>query len=80
MSIKGLTQRQFLVAHLRGTGKEITCAQAAAQYGIQNLRARICELRNDFGLNVTTRKNYRGAAAYKMSARDLAGSRAQIEV
>jgi hypothetical protein len=78
--VKGLTQRQFLVEYLRGTGREITCAQARAQYGIKNLRARICELRNEFGLNVKSRKNYRGAAAYKMSARDLAGSRADVAV
>jgi hypothetical protein len=39
------TQNEFLVSYLRGTGKTITEAQASATYGIQNLRARMSELR-----------------------------------
>ena len=74
-----VTQNQFLQSHLRGTGVELTAAQARATYGIQNLRARICELRAA-GLNVYTRKNYRGCAAYRMVARDAWGSRALAAV
>jgi hypothetical protein len=79
MAIKGLTQKQFLELHLRGTSKEITVAQARAQYGIQNLRARICEMRQD-GLNVQSRKNYRNAGAFSMRSRDLTGSRATMYI
>jgi hypothetical protein len=75
--IKGLTQNQFLEQHLRGTGKEITVAQARSQYGIKNLRARISEMRAA-GLNVQSRKNYRYAAAYRLPVRDLTGSRAGV--
>lgn len=78
MTKSTLTQVQFLEQHLRGTGKEISVAQARAQYGIKNLRARISELRNTHGLNVLSRKNYRGAAAYRMTARDQFGSRAAV--
>jgi hypothetical protein len=74
------TQNEFLVSYLRGTGRELTVAQAKARFSIGNLRARVSELRNDFGLRVLTRKNYRGAAAYRISARDQFGSRAQIEI
>ncbi len=74
-----VTQNQFLQSHLRGTGIELTAAQARATYGIKNLRARVCELRAA-GLNVYTRKNYRNAAAYRMVARDVNGSRAMLEV
>jgi hypothetical protein len=76
MAIKGLTQNQFLEQHLRGTGRELTVAQAR-QIGIKNLRARVCELR-EAGLNVQSRKNYRGAGAFSMTARDLSGSRAKV--
>jgi hypothetical protein len=54
-------------------------AQAKARFSIGNLRARVCELRKA-GLKVLSRKNYRGAAAFKISARDVFGSRAQIEI
>lgn len=79
MAIKGLTQKQFLEKHLRGTSKELTVAQARAQYGIKNLRARICEMRAD-GLNVQSRKNYRGAGAFSVTSRDLEGSRAKYYI
>jgi hypothetical protein len=74
-----MTQNEFLVTHLRGTGKELTVAQAKTQYGIKNLRARVCELRKA-GLKVLSRKNYRGAASFKISARDVFGSRANVEL
>ena len=70
-------QNQLLQDLLRGTGRELTCAQARAAYGIKNLRARVCELRAA-GLNVYSRKNYRGAAAYRIVSRDMNGSRAKM--
>lgn len=73
-----MTQKELLINLMRGTGKELTVRQARSQYGIKNLRARISELRNDHGLNVNSRKNYRGAAAYTMTARDQNGSRAAV--
>ena len=78
--VNNQTQNEFLVEYLRGTGREMTVAQARSQFGIGNLRARVSELRNTYGLNVRSRKNYRGAAAYKISARDLTGSRATVEI
>ncbi len=74
-----VTQNQFLQGHLRGTGIELTAAQAKATYGIKNLRARVSELRAA-GLNVYSRKNYRGAAAYRMVSRDMHGSRAMLDL
>lgn len=77
VSNHNLTQNQFLVTHLRGTQKELTVAQARALYGIGNLRARVCELRKA-GLMVKSRKNYRNAAAYTITARLQNGSRAKV--
>jgi hypothetical protein len=76
---QSLTQNQFLVTHLRGTQRELTVAQARALYNIQNLRARVCELRKA-GLMVRSRKNYRNAAAYTISSRLQNGSRAQVSI
>ena len=72
-------QKHFLVSHLRGTGVELTSAQAEATYGIKNLRARMTELRQA-GLRVNTRVNYAGRTAYSISARDITGSRAAVEL
>lgn len=74
-----VTQNEFLVSHLRGTGVELSAAQAEATYGIKNLRARIAELRA-VGLKVNSRVNYRGAASYSISARLQNGSRAKVAV
>ena len=74
-----VTQNEFLASHLRGTGNDITAAQAQATYGIQNIRARMTELRQA-GLVVRTRKNYAGYTAYAISARDISGSRANVEL
>jgi phosphoribosylformylglycinamidine (FGAM) synthase-like amidotransferase family enzyme len=70
-------QTSFLEKHLRGTGRTISVAQAQANYGIEKLTARISELRAA-GLNVKTITNTSGNTAYKISARDLNGSRAKI--
>lgn len=63
-----LPQKEFLVDYLRGTGRELTSAQAASLYGIQNLRARMSEIRKD-GYRVRTRKNTVGTTNYAISRR-----------
>lgn len=70
-------QVSFLEKHLRGTGRTISVAQAEANYGIMKLTARISEMRAA-GLNVKTITNTSGNTAYRMSARDLTGSRARM--
>lgn len=70
-------QKVFLEDHLRGTGRTMTEAQARATYGIQNLRARMSELRAA-GLIVRREKTTEGRARYAVSARDIDGSRAKI--
>lgn len=74
-----VSQKEFLANHLRGTGVEITSAQAEATYGIKNLRARMTELRQA-GLVVRTRTNYAGRTAYAVSSRDVTGSRAGVKL
>ena len=68
-------QVSFLEKHLRGTGRTLSVAQAKANYGIMKLSARICEMR-DAGLVVYTETNSTGNTAYRISARDVNGSRA----
>jgi hypothetical protein len=70
-------QASFLEKHLRGTGRTISVAQAKANYGIEKLTARISELRAA-GLNIQTVVNSSGNTAYRMSARDVNGSRAKM--
>jgi phosphoribosylformylglycinamidine (FGAM) synthase-like amidotransferase family enzyme len=70
-------QASFLEKHLRGTGRTISVAQAKANYGIEKLTARISELRSA-GLQVKTLVNSTGNTAYRISARDVNGSRAKM--
>ena len=70
-------QVTFLESHLRGTGRQISEAQAKATYGIMNLRARMSDLRSA-GLKVYRDKNTEGRAAYSVSSRDIHGSRAAV--
>ena len=70
-------QVTFLEGHLRGTGRQMSEAQARATYGIMNLRARMSDLRAA-GLKVRVQKNTEGRAAYAISSRDVHGSRAQV--
>jgi hypothetical protein len=70
-------QVTFLEDHLRGTGRQISEAQAKATYGIMNLRARISDMRAA-GLKIRIAKNSEGRAAYAVSARDVNGSRAAM--
>lgn len=72
-----VSQNEFLESHLRGTGRVMSQAQAEATYGIKNLRARMSEFRSE-GLRVRTLKNTEGRTAYRVSARDLKGSRSQL--
>lgn len=70
-----VSQRDVVISYLRGTGRELSEAQARNLFGIQNLRARMSEIRK-MGLRVRTRKNTTGRTSYAISARDTAGSRA----
>lgn len=70
-------QKTFLENYLRGTGRTMTEADAAARFGIMNLRARMSEFR-DVGLNVRVDKATTGKARYAVSARDVHGSRAKV--
>tara|TARA_B110000503_G_scaffold126716_1_gene195627 strand:+ start:99 stop:347 length:249 start_codon:yes stop_codon:yes gene_type:complete len=71
------SQTTFLEGYLRGTGKELTEADAKARFGIQNLRARMTDLRNA-GLVVRTDVATTGKTKYSVSARDVAGSRSKV--
>ena len=62
------SQLDFLVEYLQGTGRELSAAQAQSLFGIQNLRARMTELRQD-GYRVRTRINTLGRTAYAVSRR-----------
>ena len=75
--VKVKNQVSFLERYLRGTNKTLSVAQAQANYGIEKLTARISELRAA-GLNVKTITNTNGNTAYKISARDVTGSRAKM--
>ena len=72
-----IPQVTFLEGHLRGTGLQMSEAQAKATYGIMNLRARMSDLRAA-GLKVRRDKNSEGRAAYAISSRDVNGSRAAV--
>lgn len=72
-----VSQNEFLENHLRGTGRTMSAAQAEATYGIKNLRARMSEFRSE-GLKVKTEKNTEGRTSYRVSARDVLGSRGYV--
>jgi hypothetical protein len=71
------TQVAFLETHLRGTDRSMSAAQAAATYGILNMRARMSELRAA-GLRVRTRVNTEGRTTYSISRRDVFGYQGRI--
>jgi hypothetical protein len=71
------TQVAFLETHLRGTGRAMSAAQARATYGIQNLRARMTELRQ-LGLRVRKSVNTEGRTAYAVSRRDVYGDQFKL--
>lgn len=70
-------QKAFLESYLRGTGRTLSKAQAVSNYGIAQLPARIFELKQA-GMVVKTVKNTAGNTAYKITARDVNGSRSKI--
>lgn len=71
-------QKQFLANYLRGTGRTLTAFEASQFFRIENLSARMSELR-DAGLVVRTVDTDRGTA-YAVSARDINGSRAHLDL
>jgi hypothetical protein len=75
-----LSQSAKLEKYLRGTGKTLTAAEARARFGIQNLRARMSDLRA-LGLVIRTETaSTTGKTKYAVSARDVFGSRAKAFV
>ena len=73
------TQNQFLESYLRGTNRELSSAQAAATFGIMNLRARVSEMRQ-LGLRVRKSKNTEGRTAYAISRRNIYGEQYKMFV
>lgn len=71
------TQVSFLEKYLRGTGKTLSEAQAAATFGVLNLRARLTEMRQA-GLTVRKTTNTAGKTAYAVSRRDIVGGQAKL--
>jgi len=70
-------QKGFIETYLRGTGRSLSPAQAKANYGIAQLPARLHEMKAA-GLVVKSVKNTSGKTAYKMTARDVNGSRSKV--
>ena len=70
-------QKTFLENYLRGTGKTLTAKDAKARFGIQQLPARMSEMKSA-GLNVKTDVATTGATRYAITARDVNGSRAKM--
>ena len=62
------SQRDFLIGYLRGTGRELSQAQAGNLFNIKNLSARMSEIRKD-GYRVRTSINTAGRTAYAVSRR-----------
>lgn len=78
------TQRQFLVNTLRGTGMTMTAREGREMHGIQQMGARMSEIRAH-GLRVRTTPNYTGgrgrpSVTYRISSRGVDGSRARVDV
>jgi len=72
------TQLEFLQSHLRGTNVTLTSKEASKMYDIKKLGARLHQLKKA-GLKVRSFATGCGRElAYKVSARDLTGSRAKL--
>jgi hypothetical protein len=65
-----MSQTDQITKYLRGTGRELSAAQARSRFGVQNLRARITEIR-EAGFRVRTRVNSTGKTSYAISRRKL---------
>ena len=70
-------QKTFLEAHLRGTNRSLTSAEADLTFGIKNLRARMSDLRQA-GLRIRKAMNTEGNTTYFVSRRAIDGSQAYI--
>ena len=67
------SQTKFLETYLRGTGRTLTEDQARALFDVQNLRARVADMRAA-GLNVRrVATKTTGKSAYAVSRRDIFG-------
>lgn len=64
----GKTQVESLVSYLRGKNRGISAPQAKALFGIENLRARISDLR-ELGYRVRKTTNTEGRTVYFVSRR-----------
>ena len=64
------TQNELLVSYLRGTTRKLSAPQAAALFGIKNLRARMSDLRF-MGFKVRKNLNTEGRTAYSVSRRKI---------
>ena len=53
------------IAKFLKSGKKLSNAQALSQYGVKNLSARICELRQS-GMGIQTVKTKAGTTAYAL--------------
>ena len=65
-----MTQSEQVLTYLRGTGRELSAAQAESRFGIKNLSARMSDLSKG-GFRVRTRTNSTGKTAYSVSRRRL---------
>jgi hypothetical protein len=61
-----MTQNEQIVKYLSVPTRTLTEAQARSRFGVQNLRARISELRSD-GTRIVTTTNSKGRAAYSLA-------------
>ena len=71
-----MSQTKFLEKHLRGTGRHLSAEQASATFGIENLSARMSDLRA-IGLRVRKTTNSSGKTAYTISRRDANGKQSK---
>ena len=60
-----MTQNAKIVKFLK-TGKKLSEAQALKMFGVQNLRARVHEIRTKLGMQVITTHTKKGNLAYHM--------------
>jgi hypothetical protein len=74
-NVNGKTQVQFLQELLRGNDVGLTAKEAKESYGIKHLGARMRDFRdNGFRVRTEVTGKY-GELTYKLSARDVNGSR-----
>jgi len=79
-TLDGKTQVQFLHDYMRGTNVTLTAEEAAEKFNIKSLARRMTDLR-EAGLKVKTISAGSGRkVAYKVSARDVNGSRAKLAI